>query len=73
MQVVGFLLEGEIADRPGYVLQDVGYQCVFGHDVKLVGDLDAKWSYLWKRRPQRPSMVLLLQPKLKVPFSDLLD
>lgn len=68
--MVRFLGEGQVADRPGYVLKDVEYECVLGHDVKFGSDLYGKSSYLGKRRPQRPSMVLLLQPKLQVPFSN---
>lgn len=46
VQVVGFLWEGEVAHRPGYVVQDVGDQGVLGHDGKLGGKLDGKGSTL---------------------------
>ena len=46
VKMVGFLGESEVAHRPGYVVEDVGDQGVFGHDVKLGSDLDGKCSTL---------------------------
>lgn len=46
MEVMGRLVESEVAHRPGDVLKDIGYQGMLGHDVKLWGDLDEKGSTL---------------------------